>query len=359
MADASTGAPTQALIDGILAGKVPRQVRLFAAQGLLPISREELFRLQLLLTADGDEELAESAAKAIADVEAADLVAWVVNNPVTTLELDLLARNRNEPEIWNIVARQEEVSNQTLRMLAAHGTPDVQDIIITNQVRILGCLEILEDLRVNPSVNQVVLRRVKEFEEEFIEKAASGEIDDVAGGLPSIAEALDALRAIGAHLPKSGAFPIPDSSDPGVEEGVARMGGSAFGRILKMDVKGKVICAMRGSREERAILVNSRNRLVVRAVLASPKLNENEIEKYATSRSVSDEVIRVIAANPKWLRRYSIALALVQNPKTPVQSSMRLLPRLSVRDIQRVMKDRNVNPVVRRQAKNIYEKMHR
>jgi len=43
------------LIEGILAGTVPRQVRLFAAQGLLPVSRDDLFRLQLLLSADPDD----------------------------------------------------------------------------------------------------------------------------------------------------------------------------------------------------------------------------------------------------------------------------------------------------------------
>jgi hypothetical protein len=350
-------APAQALVEGILAGKVPKQVRLFAAQGLLPISREDLFRLQLLLTSDGDEELADAAAKAIADVAAEDLVDWAQQYPVSSLELELLVRNRDEPEIWTTVARHTSVSNETLRVLAAHGPTEVQDIIITNQVRILGCLEILEDLRSNPAVNQVVLRRVKEFEEEFIEKAIAGEIDDQDDAAPSIEEAMRALRAIGAHLPKSRAYPVPDGSDPGVEEGVARMGGSAFGRILNMDVKQKVVCAMRGSREERAILVNSRNRLVVRAVMSSPKLNENEVEKYAASRSVSDEVIRIIAANPKWTRRYSLALILIQNPKNAVQSSLRLLPRLSMRDLQRVMKDRNVNPVVRRQAAKIVEKM--
>ena len=51
--------------------------------------------------------------------------------------------------------------------------PAVQDVVITNQVRILNCLEALEDLRANPQVSQVVLRRVREFEEEFIEKAVA------------------------------------------------------------------------------------------------------------------------------------------------------------------------------------------
>ena len=49
------------LIQGVIKGRVPRQVRLFAAQGLLPVSREDLLSLQVLLSADPDEELAEQA----------------------------------------------------------------------------------------------------------------------------------------------------------------------------------------------------------------------------------------------------------------------------------------------------------
>lgn len=358
MAEVASGTPAQALIDGILAGKVPQPVRLLAAQGLLPIGREDLLRLQLLLTTDGDEELAAAAAKAIGEAEADDLVEWVQHGEASGLELDLLVRNRDEVEIWREVARHQAVSNETLRILAEHGPPVVQDIIITNQVRIMGCLEILEDLRANPSVTQVVLRRVKEFEEEFIEKVAAGKLEEERAFSASIDEALQALRSIGAHIPKSGELPLPRYDDPALEDHV-QQNVSAFGKILLMDVKDKVLCAMKGSREERAILINSRNRLVVRAVLASPKLNENEIEKFAASRSVSEEVIRVISGNPRWLRRYTVALALVQNPKTPVQSSMRLLPRMSVRDLQRITKDRNINPVVRRQAKNMLEKLRR
>ena len=36
------------LIEGIIQGKVPRHVRLFAAQGLLPVSREDLLSLFFL-----------------------------------------------------------------------------------------------------------------------------------------------------------------------------------------------------------------------------------------------------------------------------------------------------------------------
>ena len=117
-----------------------------------------------------------------------------------------------------------------------------------------------------------------------------------------------------------------------------------------MSVKEKIMVALRGTRDERTVLINSRNRLVVRAVMGSPRLTDSEIERYASLRSVSDEVIRVIASNRKWMQSYGVVHALAQNPKTPVQTAIRILPRLSVRDLARLGNNRNINPVVRRRA---------
>ncbi len=151
-------------------------------------------------------------------------------------------------------------------------------------------------------------------------------------------------------------MPLHGGDDPALAQAVARMGLSTFGRLLTMGIKEKIQVGLKGTREDRAILVNSRNRLVVRAVLASPKLTDPEVESFASLRSASDEVIRTIANHPRWTRRYQVVLALVQNPKTPPQAAMRFLPRLSVRDVQRVSRDRNVNPLVRRQAIGLLER---
>lgn len=354
------------LIDGILAGLVPRQVRLFAAQGLLPVSREDLYRIQLVLSADPDPELASTASASLGEVSAQGLIDWIRNQPIDPLELDLLARVREEQEIWIAVAQHRSVGDETFRMLASYGSEAVQDVIITNQVRVLDCLEVLEDLKTNSQVSQVVLRRVREFEEEFIEKAVAEfeEADedpedwDGQAGL-NIHEALKALRAIGAHIPKEKEYPFAQDIDSNLDQKILQANQSALGKLLNMPVKEKIVTAMRGSREERGILINSRNRLVMRAVLASPKLNEGEVERFAGSKSVSDEVLRVIASNNKWLRHYPILLAVVQNPKAPIQRALRLMNQLSFRDINRLSMDRNINPIIRRQAKNRVEKVRR
>jgi len=338
------------LIQGIIKGEVPRQVRLFAAQGLLPVPREDLLALQTLLSSDPDEELAKTAAESIKNENLEVILAWLREHPPEGVILDLLVRIRQEEAIWAAVAAHANVADETLRVLARNATPFVQDIIMTNQVRLMNCLEILDDLRANTHVNQVVLRRVREFEEEFIEKALAEEEEVREAARQSIEEALESLRSIGAQFPNERSMPFPSTGDPALEEAVEKSDVSAFGKLLNMNIKEKILCALKGSREERAILINSRNRLILRAVLSGPKLTEREVEQFAASRSVSDEVIRIISANNRWLRLYPVVLALALNPKTPVQTSLRLLPRLSHRDATRVSRDRNVNPVVRRKA---------
>jgi hypothetical protein len=118
-----------------------------------------------------------------------------------------------------------------------------------------------------------------------------------------------------------------------------------------MSVHQRIICALRGTREERAILINSRNRLVQRSVLSSPKLTDLEVERFASSRSVAEEVIAGIAANRRWMRLYQVIVALALNPKTPVYTANKIIPQLSPRDKMRVARDRNINRVTREMAR--------
>jgi hypothetical protein len=342
------------LIAGIVKGQVPRQVRLFAAQGLLPISREELLGLQCVLSSDPNEELARVAADSVKAEDTQTILDWIRDDPPESLVLDQLIRVRDEEEIWSTVAAHANVSDETLRVLARNATPVVQDIIITNQVRLLGCLEILEDLRGNPQVNQVVLRRIREFEEEFIEKVLAEQEAAAAAG-PSVEEAIAALHDIGAHIPKEITMPYPETIDEELEEAVDASNQETHARLLKMKVSDRIICALRGTREERAILINSRNRLIQRSVLACPKLTDTEIEQFASSRSVAQEVITAIADNRRWLRQYSVIIALAMNPKTPVYTAKSILPRLTYRDRVRVSRDRNLPPVTRQIATKLLD----
>ena len=73
--------------------------------GRSPAHREELLSLQVLLSADPDDELAEVAAKSIKEEEEQILISWLRSSPPGPLVLDLLIRVRNDESIWAVTAQ--------------------------------------------------------------------------------------------------------------------------------------------------------------------------------------------------------------------------------------------------------------
>jgi hypothetical protein len=113
-------------------------------------------------------------------------------------------------------------------------------------------------------------------------------------------------------------------------------------RLCDMTVPEKVKCAMKGTREMRAVLIRDPNRIVASAVLSCPKVTEQEVETFARMANVSDDILRTIGATRGWMKNYNIMLGLTKNPKTPLAMSLTLLHRLNDRDLRAVSIDRNV-----------------
>jgi hypothetical protein len=86
-------------------------------------------------------------------------------------------------------------------------------------------------------------------------------------------------------------------------------------KIAALNIAGRMSLAMKGTREERAVLVRDPNRIVAAAVLSSPKLNEAEIEAIAKMANVSEDVLRTIGTSRAWTKSYSVVHALVRNPE--------------------------------------------
>ena len=63
--------------------------------------------------------------------------------------------------------------------------------------------------------------------------------------------------------------------------------------------------------------------------------------------------MRRIGTSRNWAKSYSIASALTRNPKTPPAISLRLLSRLSERDVKMIATDRNLPEAVRLASRRI------
>ena len=126
-------------------------------------------------------------------------------------------------------------------------------------------------------------------------------------------------------------------------------------RLALLTVTQKVKAAMRGAREERAILIRDPNKLVAIAVLSSPKLTVQEVGGFARMGSVSEDALRVIATTRAWVKDYSVVQGLVFNPKTPVAMSLPLVKRLLERDVRNLSTDRNVPDPLKIAARKIVQ----
>ena len=149
-----------------------------------------------------------------------------------------------------------------------------------------------------------------------------------------------------AAAPESDA-PLIDTAPEPQPAGAGEDAQSTLQRIASMTVAQRIGLAMKGSREERGILIRDPNKIVAVAVLSSPKMTESEIESIAKMASLSEEILRIIANNRAWTKRYGIIVALARNPKTPVAISMNLLGRLSERDVRAISMDKNVPEALR------------
>jgi hypothetical protein len=82
--------------------------------------------------------------------------------------------------------------------------------------------------------------------------------------------------------------------------------------------------------------------MVSSAVLDSPKLNDDEVVKFACSRSVGDEVLRKIASDRRFSRHYEIKMNLCFNPKTPLGETLKLLNYLREHDVKKLAATRGL-----------------
>ena len=121
-------------------------------------------------------------------------------------------------------------------------------------------------------------------------------------------------------------------------------------RLAGMRVVERVQLALKGNREERMALIRDPCKVVQRAVLQSSRLTDREVETFASMASLTDEILRVIANSRKFRRNYSVVINLMNNPKTPVDITLHMLPNITAPDLKKLASNRNVSETLRTAA---------
>jgi hypothetical protein len=131
--------------------------------------------------------------------------------------------------------------------------------------------------------------------------------------------------------------------------------GSVLQKIATLDVKGRIQLAMRGSKEERAILVRDGTKIVALAVLDSPKITDGEVERFANQKNVLEALLRAIPMKRRFMKNYAVVRNLVFNPRTPMDVSLGLMKNLLVQDLRNLSGNKEVSDTVRKLALRMFK----
>jgi hypothetical protein len=361
--DASTlSAPAQK----ILAPATPAKLKEMAARAIAPgVKPAELLTIIVALGKSDDATVRTTADRTLSALPEPLLNAALdADLPAATVD-ELARRLGQRSEAIAALLRMPRVALETVEHLARSGSEAVTEIVATNEERLLQHPRIVELLYFNKHTRASTVDRL-------VELMTRHKIE--LSGIPAWKEVAQAIE--GELIAEPSDEPLPDDllfkeatalaeklaaeaaededthaeTDEGQEE-LKNKFIPLYKQLATMPIGQRIRRAQLGTREERMLLVRDSNRLVATAAVRSPAMQENEIMLLSRNRNLSDDVIRVIATTPEWLKSYTVKRNLVENPKTPVMIASRLVEHLREADLRRVSKSKNVTGPVQDAAR--------
>ncbi|MEE2679464.1 MAG: hypothetical protein VX546_12865 [Myxococcota bacterium] len=326
----------------------PREARLMAARGALPLPPIELATVLFALMHDPDAEVKDLARTSLERLPE-PLLDAVLQGEAHPAILSHLARAADNDEgRWEKLALNPASDDATIAYLASLPSRRVVDIIANNQERLMRAPEIVEALGANPHTGRATLERILVFLGMDPEPGA-----DDPGGELSDERAAAALAAVLGEELAGRATALVQEDGPEAPQGNQT---NLHALIQTLSVFQKVKLARLGNKEARGLLVRDRNKVVSLAAITSPKISDTEVVSYAQSRNVCDEVLRMIASNRQWTRSYPVKLALATNPKTPQAMAMKFVNFLQDNDVRALVRSKDVPTAVSTHARRILMK---
>lgn len=350
----------------ILAPATPAKLKEMAARGIAPgVKPAELLTIIAAL-AQSPEEAVRAAADRTLSALPEPLLRAALDADLPAATIDELARRLigNADAIARLL-RMPQVAMETVEHAAREGGEAVTEIVATNEERLLAHPRIVELLYFNKSTRaSTVDRMVELMTRHGVE----------LHGIPAWKEVAQAIE--GELIAEPSDEPLPDDllfkettelaerlagesaddedthaeTDEGQEE-LKNKFLPLYQKLGSMPIGQRIRRAQLGTREERMLLVRDSNRIVATAAVRSPLMQENEVLILSRNRNLSDDVIRVIATTPEWLKSYTVKRNLVENPKTPVMIASRLVEHLREADLRRVSRSKNVTGPVQEAAR--------
>ncbi|HEY7676675.1 MAG TPA: hypothetical protein VIG69_06370 [Candidatus Methylomirabilis sp.] len=241
-----------------------------------------------------------------------NLLKIALNPQADSAALNIVARETGaDDEVLLALVRNPRAPDDTLVYIGLVSSPAVLKELAAAAAR----------LRANPGIAQAILE--------------NPEVDD--GLRVKVRAALEGLS------PEASKRPVP-----------------LYNLIKGMSTGQRLALAMKGNKDARMILVKDANEMVALEVVYSPRITETEVLAIAQMRDVNENVLRAIAGSKLYRGNKPIIWALLNNPKTPTGLGMALgLGNLSEKELDLLVKNRNISTTMQRAARAALEKKRR
>ncbi|MEM7351113.1 MAG: hypothetical protein AAF657_09930 [Acidobacteriota bacterium] len=329
------------LLDQILSG-TNRQLQLLAASGLVPLPPEELVPIQVALASSPDGEISGKAREALQTLEPRVGANFLANH-AGEQELAYFGINAQQPVLIEAILRRRDVPGDLLAQIAPTLSAELQEILVLRQDAIVETPAILVSLERNPQLSAYSKRRIWEYREHLLpkDKVPPKKPEEVLAEADALTE--DEIREA-----------IEEAREKPAEGNLEESTGLTDAQIRSLAIPVRIKMARGANRQVRSILIRDPNAQVALAVLLGNNLPDQEVEQIANSRNVVTEVLAEIPKKREWIRKYSIAKALVKNPRTRLAIAIGLVPRMTMRDLRDLARDKNVPDGVRSRARRLY-----
>jgi hypothetical protein len=385
------------MIDLIRASAVPANLMQSAARGALSVPAVEMLEI-LVYLATQNKVFSDQAVLTLAGWEEASS-REAAGNPNTPKEvLDYLVAPQNfRPTLLPALLGNPAIGEESLSSLAASLSRDLVDAMLKSD-RITRSKRVLASLASNPNLSgiqsNVVEERIGSFESQpaagvsgilaeetaVVESTVSPDNLDAeadpelaayltANASEIAAEAGKGFQVVGAtHEGIGGPAANAESAkapELATETAAKKQGnkpetsvperGSALQKIAKLDITGRIQLAMKGTKEERSLLIRDGTKIVALAVLESPKISDGEVEKFASQKNVLEAVLRQITIKRRFMKNYAVVRNLVFNPRTPLDVALGLMKNLLVNDLKNLSGNKEVPETVRKLALRMFK----
>jgi hypothetical protein len=396
------------MLDLIRQSAVPAGVVRSAAKGALTLPAGEMLEILVFLTSN--PIFAEDAKMTLAgwDLDSATSVASDAATPWEVLEY-LVAPENLRPKLLPALLENPSIREARLVDMAQSASRETLDMMLASP-RVQKSEHVLHALLTNANLTEIETQKIKESltffgsdieaytqvhtqektqyeidhaDEIAAEEALNKPFELIAGiveeeesaatpaqespqvtqppdaSQPSIAAAAAAPASQPQSEPQASvAVPAAASAEIPAEtiqkmraaEAASRERISALQKIARLGVSQRIQLAMKGTKEERFILVRDGSKLVSQAVLQSPKLSDPEVEMFASMKNVQEGVLREIARSHKFIKNYGVIRNLVSNPRCPLDLSLSLMNHLMVNDLKSLSTNKNIADTLRKLA---------